>query len=262
MKKPIFFNIAKNYLLKIFSFLTRLIYPNQCLLCDTYIDEDAILCTHHFNKVQFISDPKCISCSVPLNFDAKNIKCISCLSQKQYYDSSVIIFLYENNIANMILSLKYNDNTYVCKKLAKIFIGRLVTSDADNVDSYNIITAIPLHKKRLTKRKYNQSLILAKHIAKGLSGVDLLPDLLVRNFFTKTQEGLSERQRYENLKDAFFVNEKYHKIIKGKKIILVDDVVVTAATINSCSKAIKSAGAAEIKIVAIARSDKKIAKAG
>ncbi len=233
---------------KLLTNIINFIYPNHCLLCDQAILEESLFCLNHYKKVKFITSPKCEICSKPLNNQMNKVKCIKCLYKTPFYDSSIIIFSYEKYISNMILSFKYNDNTYICKKLAKIFTKRLKKEPI-----LDIITAIPLHKKRLKERKYNQSLILAKNIAKNLEKTVFIPDLLIRTKFTKTQEGLDERERLKNLENAFILNPKYQYLVKNKAILLTDDVVTSGATVNSCAKVLKKSGASLVKVAGIAK---------
>lgn len=231
--------------------LVKFLYPNQCLLCEEQIAEDSTFCLDHYNQIKFISFPSCQICSKPIkNESSEELRCAKCLHESPSYQSSIILFAYEKVVSGMILSLKYHDNTYICKKLGRMFAQRFIR---DTTEDFDIIAAVPLHKKRIKARKYNQSVILGKHIGKNIAGVRFVSDLLVRTKFSKTQENLNEKERNENLKNAFIVNKKYHDFVKGKNIILVDDVVTTGATIENCSLALKSQNSGHIKIMAIAK---------
>ena len=248
-------NKCKKYLKSQFpvvkTYLVKFLYPNQCLLCEEQIAEESTFCLNHYNQIKFISFPSCKICSRPINNESSEIlKCAECEVKKPSYQSSTILFIYEKVISGMILSLKYHDNTYICKKLGRMFAQKLTR---DKSVDFDIIAAVPLHKKRIKSRKYNQSVILGKHIASNLDGVKFITNLLVRTKFSKTQENLNKNERNKNLKNAFIVNPKYRDFVKDKNIILVDDVVTTGATIENCSLALKNYDANHIKIMAIAK---------
>lgn len=227
--------------------LLNLFYPNHCLICNKIIIENSTFCPDHLKKLKFISNPRCQICSKPLKTDQE--KCQKCLEKLPNYDSSTIIFIYEKTISNMILSFKYNDNTYICKKLGKIFASKI----NEHPIKFNIVTGVPLHKKRLRSRKYNQSIILAKHVANNLRNTKLIPDLLIRTNFNKSQAHLNEEQRMENLKNAFDINPKYKNLVQGKNILIIDDVITTGATLENCCLVLKENNASHIQIAAIAK---------
>ena len=238
-----------NKLSLIKSAILNLIFPNQCLICEEIINEESIFCSNHHKKVKFIESCKCQICSRPL--DSKSFfkdKCIKCLEKLPSYDSSTILFTYEKFISKLILSFKYNDNTYICKKLGKLFAQKIEKEP-------EILIAVPLHKKRLKSRKYNQSIVLGKHICANLNNTRFIPDLLIRTKFSKTQENLNKSQRMSNLKDAFEINDKYRDLVKDKNIMIVDDVVTTGATLENCCKILKLNGVSEVQIAAIAKTD-------
>ena len=110
------------------------------------------------------------------------------------------------------------------------------------------IIPVPMHKWKRLFRLYNQAQILASEIGKEL-GVKMLPDVLMKTKHTKSQTGLSKKQRQENLKGSIAVEGS----IKGKKIILVDDVMTTGSTVDLCAAKLKKAGAKEVVVVCIAR---------
>jgi ComF family protein len=116
----------------------------------------------------------------------------------------------------------------------------------------DLICAVPLYKKRLKKRKYNQALLLAKSIAKKYQ-IKLIPDLLIRIKGGKYQIGLNKTARINNVKNAFKINDKYLSKIKNKNILIIDDVVTTGATIDNCSKILKKSGCKNVFAAVIAK---------
>ncbi|MBI4842921.1 MAG: ComF family protein [Nitrospirae bacterium] len=107
---------------------------------------------------------------------------------------------------------------------------------------------VPLYTKRLKERGFNQSALLGKHIA-NRAGVPLMLNVLVRSRNTLPQVGLSAKERRKNIMNAFDVVS--HESVKGKKVMLIDDVFTTGATVNECSKVLKKAGAEEVFVVTL-----------
>ena len=118
-------------------------------------------------------------------------------------------------------------------------------------EGVDLIVPVPLHYTRLIKRKYNQSALLAKELGK-LTGIEVDYKSLIKGKITKPQVDCTGNERLQNLKGAFYV--KNHKKIKGKKILLIDDVLTTGSTVNECAKALKSAQPKSIYSLTIARS--------
>ena len=115
---------------------------------------------------------------------------------------------------------------------------------------FDLIIPVPLHWQRLLKRGYNQSQLLARFLAKKIN-LPLAPSVLVRTKNTPPQVGLSRNQREKNLKKAFLV--KKPSLVEGKKLLLIDDVITTGATIEEASRTLKRAGAELVGVLAFAR---------
>ncbi len=243
--------------MKLIQNLLNLIYPNKCITCDSIISIDSIYCHECWHNLEFITSPKCEICSYPFefsfDFSFKNLPninkiCLNCINKKPFYDKSIIIYRYNATIGRTIGNYKYRDRLYIAKKF-----GELFKKIPDiNFNEYDIVCAVPLHRKKLAERKFNQSIILAKKIAPRNLKIDLI--LRIKN--KKAQVKLTYKQRIKNTKTSFAINPKFHDFIINKKILLIDDVITTSSTINSCAKILKKAGAREISVLAIARSIK------
>lgn len=199
--------------------------------------------------MQFITEPKCKICSYPFEFEIEeNMLCAGCLSKKPAYDKAFSTFIYKDVIKDVIGKFKYHDNAYLSKKLAQILFNRC-SKDIQEID---LIIPVPLHKKRLRTRKFNQSLIIARELSK-LSSTNICRDLLLRTKNTIAQAGLTKKQRKDNLRNAFEINKKHQDTIKNKNILIVDDVMTTGATLENCSKILKQHGANKVFVLTIAK---------
>lgn len=153
---------------------------------------------------------------------------------------------YEGPIQSAIHELKYDRNTGLAVNLATYLHQYLEDLEWD----VDLIVPVPLGRKRKRERGYNQAILLAKPIAWSL-GLPLRPGALQRIRETQAQVGLTKRQRVTNVRDAFSADEE---IVRGKHVLVVDDVVTTGATLNACAKALKEAEAVKVFGLTLARS--------
>jgi predicted amidophosphoribosyltransferase len=282
-------------MMKIFRIFSQIIFPSHCLACDQIVSSDGLFCKNCWLKLQFICEPKCIICSYPFEFQGLNSICGKCLAKKPAFDKVITVFVYNHVLRKVISSLKYNDQTFLAKKFAPL----LFTKIKDEISNYDLIVAVPLHIKKLRKRKFNQSILLVKNlrqfalkrkiiqkadqkkliwenfiqkltghklfqrlrtfqtgrrqISKEIPLPEFFYDFLIRGKNTKTQILLGKKERESNLKNVFAVNKKYQQIVRGKKILLIDDVITTGATAENCARILKKHGAAKVTVLVIAK---------
>ncbi|MFN7038365.1 MAG: ComF family protein [Alphaproteobacteria bacterium] len=231
----------------IFKKFIDLIFPPKCLNCDCIIESIGGFCEKCWLKIDFISKPSCYICSYPFEYNiGEHALCASCIKEKPYYEKAVSIFKYNDNSKKIIHGLKFLDKTYFAPYLGNLMHKALHPLDQD------IIAPIPIHKFRLLKRFYNQSLLLAQAVS-NISGVTLVPDLLLKVKNTIPQSGLTKKQRQKNIKNAYILNPKYKDKIVGKKILLVDDVITTGSTANLCAKILVKAEVKKVELVTLAK---------
>ena len=234
------------------NFITRLkgiIFPNVCLYCNKIIHQNSSFCLDCWPKLQFITDPKCKICSYPLEFEGIQTICAKCIESKPQFDQNISIFRYNYVIKKVISKLKYQDQQYLSKKLAKL----LSQNSKLDFKNFDIITCIPSHNKQLQKRKYNHSALLAKSLCKISANQNFNPNLLIKIKHTKAQAQLTRKQRLKNLNSAFKVNPKFLGNIKHKSILIIDDVTTTHATLNEISKTLRKLKPSKISTLTIAK---------
>ncbi|MBP7710641.1 MAG: ComF family protein [Rickettsiales bacterium] len=235
--------------MKILKSFLKIIFPSHCLACEKIISADGLFCADCWPKLQFISEPKCAICAYPFEFQGLSLLCAKCLTKKPSFDKSVAIFRYNHVIRKIISSLKYRDQTFVAKKFARLLFDKA----KNEIAACDLIIPVPLHVKRLRKRKFNQAILLAKNLLKFAPKKTFYPDFLIRTKHTKPQVELKKKDRENNLKNVFEVNEKYRETVRGKKIILIDDVTTTGATLENCAKVLKKCGAKEVVVLVVAK---------
>ncbi len=236
-----------------FISLLNFILPHKCAICTSYLNDDVMLCHRCWQKVEFINAPSCFICDAPFQFNLALPKealiCGSCQQHKPFFDRAISVFKYSDHIKNLIHQFKYYDRLALLRHLSKLLYTKL---DQELLaERYDFITFVPLHPKKLRQRLYNQSALLAGDISKRAK-IPFLPDLLLRVKYEQPQTMLSRRERLINMRRAFAVNDQQLKKIEGKKIIIIDDVMTTGATLNECSRLLHK-HAAQVVVATIAK---------
>jgi ComF family protein len=172
-----------------------------------------------------------------------------CQAQPPNYHLARSVVRFDDHIASLIHALKYYDRTELAPAIAQL----IHQNYKDIVSQADIICPIPLHPNRLKKRRYNQSLLIAKYLAK-LSGKELKGGLLVRIRDIPSQSGLNRQQRFSNVYQAFQVTERCKHKLEGKNILIVDDVITTGATLDECACTLKKCKVEQIIGMSFARS--------
>ena len=166
----------------------------------------------------------------------------------KFFENHFYIFNYSGIMRNLLLNYKFNEKPYLYEGLINFF--NKYQKNYLQFDFYDIIMPVPISRKRLKSRGYNQSLLFAKGIAKILN-INLRKDILIKQTNNKMQSTLNKLQREENVKDVYKL--KNNKDIINKRILLVDDIFTTGATANECSKVLKLAGTQKIDVLTIAK---------
>ncbi len=218
--------------------------------CGALTDTDFALCGPCWRDTPFIGGTVCESCGVPVvgDRDGFRIECDDCLKRPPPWQAGRAALLYQGKARSLILALKHGDRPELACPAARWMAqaGReLLRSD--------LLTApVPLHWSRLLKRRYNQSALLAQHLAREV-GLDCVPDLLRRTRRTPVLDGKTAHERAEILQDAISVHPRCLQHIQGQDILLVDDVMTSGATLAACTRVCQAAGANHIFVLALAR---------
>jgi len=224
------------------SFLYRLLFPSFCPVCKTPsgVHEHAPFCPSCWSGIVPYTGPRCAVCGRPFQSEHGKV-CGECITKEPPFAKAFSYGLYEGPLEEAVKALKFSK----IKRLSRP-LGRLVASLP--LPEADAIAAVPLSKKGLLQRGFNQSLLLGKELSKN-SGLPLFPNALIKIKETMPQALLSRKERLTNLKGAFRAEGE----ASGKTFLLVDDVMTTGATLAECSKALLKAGAKEVYAVALAR---------
>jgi len=202
-----------------------------------------------WRRIIFVDAPFCDACGIPFEYDlGDGALCAFCQSREGAVDRLRAACLYDENSRGLILELKHADRT----DLSGLFAAWLARAAADVLPDVDGILPVPLHRWRLLSRRYNQAAEMARPLAR-LAGAPYMADVLVRSRPTASQGGKSGSGRRRNVAGVFAVSPRWRAKIFGRRMLLVDDVFTTGATVEGCARALKAAGAAAVDAVVIAR---------
>ena len=221
--------------------LVDLLFPPCCAGCGQWGERYCISC---ISKTKIIQGRKCSICGEPSSGEGERI-CKRCQTITVYFTAVRSWAYFEDPLQKAIHKLKYKNDRSLGEVLAKplIFLQKKYSWKIDS------ITAIPLDAKRLKERGFNQSVYLAKPIS-WETGIKYNGSSVKRIKQTRSQVGLSSCERTNNMTGAFLADSK---VVGGRSILLIDDVITTGATINACAKALIEAGANQVYGLTLAR---------
>lgn len=237
----------------IFTKFLELIYPPRCHICRAFLadhkNSSAHFCDECLNSLSRITSPLCPVCGIPFESRVEEDHiCGECLEKRPYFDMLAAPYLYEGGIMDVIHQIKYSGKTYLAKSLGALLasLARERIGDTKGM----LMMPVPLHPRRLKERGFNQSLVLARAVAPLLdTRIDFLSLRRVR--YTRPQTGLKRDERRRNVRGAFGLAD--NPGLKGKTVILVDDVTTTGNTLNECARALKRAGCERVFCLTLAR---------
>ncbi len=230
----------------------RLAFPPRCILCEATVSTDFGLCADCWRDTAFIGGLVCDLCGTPLpGEDAGQAEhCDDCLTIARPWVRGRAAILYKDKGRDLVLALKHGDRM----DLARPAAGWMARAAAPLTKGAEppIVVPIPLHWLRLITRRYNQSAELARRIARTLA-LDCCPDALRRIRPTGTQDGLSRDGRFANVDGAVRVPPSRVERIRGRPVLLVDDVMTSGATFAAAADACLAVGATQVSVLALAR---------
>ena len=229
--------------------VVRLIYPPQCVACDSFLEDEGGLCPTCWRGVDFIRGVICDCCGTPLPGDdpSEVAHCDECLQTIRPWQQGRAAFAYGEVGRRLVLGLKHADRTELAGPAARWMVAAMSGMRLQDP----ILVPIPLHWTRLLRRRYNQAALLAYRIG-ALKGWQVCPDALIRKRATKPLEGHSRDERFAAL-DAAITPHPRRKVLSGRQVVLIDDVMTSGATLDAAARACLQGGAAHVSIVTLAR---------
>lgn len=231
--------------------LVDFLFPPRCPLCGAAIAVHGALCGACWLQLVIPGSPACALCARPFTrgtgHAGPDAVCAACLADPPVHAGIAAATLYNDASRRLILAFKRGSRIALAPLLARMMMGKL-----NGVGPDWVVVPVPLHRWRLWRRGFNQSALLGREIARA-SGAMLVVDALLRIRATPNLGGLGKRQRARVLTGAIRINPQRGRLVRDRAVLLVDDVLTSGATTEACVRALRRAGAAEVRIACFAR---------
>jgi ComF family protein len=238
-----------NGLRRVLRFLRDVALPPLCPSCRKPLGQGAGLCAACWSKLSFIEPPYCTRLGIPFVYDpGPGVLSMEAIADPPAYDRARAAVRYDDIARALVVGFKYGDRLDLAPMMGRWMAraGRELVRDAD------ALLPVPLHWRRLWARRFNQSAALACAIS-DVCGVPVLDGALSRVRATPQQVGLSKAERADNVQGAFRVPAEQKINVAGRRLVLIDDVLTSGATVDTCARTLLRAGAAHVDVVVFAR---------
>jgi len=228
--------------------LLDFVLPPRCIVCAEEVGSAHALCAACWRRLTFLGAPCCACCGLPFAYEMGSAAlCGACFREHPSYDRARSALRYDEGSRRRVLAFKHGDRLHGIPTFAEWLrrAGAELLADAD------LLAPVPLHWSRLLRRRYNQSALLANALARA-SGVAAAPDLLVRRRRTRSQGEFGPEGRRRNVASAFRLRRG--RSVADLRVVLIDDVLTTGATVEECARVLRRAGARSVAVLTLARS--------
>jgi len=222
--------------------------PPQCPACRSPVERQGLLCAGCFGRVGFITPPVCACCGVPFSAAALGELCPGCEVRRPTFRAARAALRYDAQGRGLILPFKHADRL----ELVPVLTSMMQRAGAPLLERADVLVPVPLHRKRLFHRRYNQAAVLALLLGRH-AGRPVLPDGLVRVRPTDSLDDKSAEARALAVQGAFAVRRSRADRIAGRTVLLIDDVMTSGATADGCARALLDAGALAVDVLVAAR---------
>ena len=246
------FHFSAFMISKIYDSLLTLFYPQACQVCEDSVENSSngTVCRKCWEKTHIFSgnETLCVKCGAILRESNAPIETFCHRCDEYFYDAARAVGIYENALAAAIVHLKREP--FIAQRLQKLFVNAFYNSPFEDA---NLIIPVPLSKNRYLERGFNQAGILAEILSRETK-LKIDDKSLSRQIHTPMHRAAMDKKAREmTVKNAFQV--KRAEFIKNKKILLIDDVFTSGATVSSCAEVLKKKGASKVYVLTIARAD-------
>ena len=226
-----------------------MLFPPSCLTCDAPVIDSDGLCSDCWGKLRFISKPYCPTLGIPFAADlGANVLSAQAIANPPTFARARSAVIYDDLARQIISQFKYGDRL----EFAKFCARQMVLAGCDYWGEPCVLVPVPLHWRRRLTRRYNQSQLLGDQLG-ALTGFKVHNDWVSRKRFTRRQVGLSSNDREDNVRGAFSVTDQFLEQYEGQRIVIIDDVVTTGATIEAIARSFRIKFRAKIDVLSFAR---------
>lgn len=243
-------NIVKETMRK----LASAVFPTDiyCICCGSIIDSTRTysICDSCITKFQWATGRVCQKCGKPLSEEDPHQICYDCRTIPHYFDKGYTCCLYDLYARAVVMDMKYRDKSYLCIIVGDILADRMMYEP----ERYDLVVPVPVSKKRMDERGYNQAALIAKRFSERTE-IPISEEILERSDKTIPMKDLDAMQRRLNVRGAFKVTpvaEKGKQRIERKRILLIDDIYTTGATVDECARILKEACSSCVDILTFA----------
>lgn len=228
----------------------KMIFPDQCLLCGTLTDGANGLCPDCWRETPFLLTRGCTLCGAPIlgGEDSSDAQCEECHAEGRPWDQGTSVMLYRGSARRLVMAIKHGDRLDLLPRLA----AWMVPKARPLAPPGTLVIPVPIHWRRLLRRRHNQAAGLARPLAAALDR-PCLPDALIRLRATAQQKDMTREERAALQLGSVAAAPLWRDRLKDQNILLVDDVMTTGATLSACAEACHAAGAGAVSVVTLAR---------
>jgi len=267
--------VLQTPLLGLGNALSCALLPSHCVLCDSFLTliSNTPVCDACWSEMPAQRENCCDRCGEDLFAPANGEKqlCRACRLAPPAFERAVSCGVYEGRMRSALHALKYERIAPIARELGRRLAAAIAewapgtslgTPESDCAPDNLLVIPVPLHRGRMAERGFNQARNLASEALRVLGKthpawrMELSTSSLARQRSTESQSGLTPRQRRQNLRGAFFVSDS--EVVRGRHILLIDDILTTGATARACSKTLMDAGAASVRVATVARAQRRV----
>ncbi|MBS7008933.1 ComF family protein [Anaerostipes sp.] len=228
-----------------FSLFLSCLFPRRCPICCHILKSPQnLICPECYKKIEFVREPVCFCCGKPLEDEGTEF-CSDCRKHPKSFQKGVALCLYNNEVRDSLAALKYENQ----KEFAEFYVEEIRRKKAVLLKKLNadLVIPVPLHKRKKRQRGFNQAMLFAEGIGNILN-CPVSEYALIRTKYTRPLKTLTPRERQEAMEHSFWASDE----VRGKRILLVDDIYTTGATAECCAKELKDKGASAVYVFCIA----------
>jgi len=227
----------------------NLVFPNRCLFCGVFLNQKSCICDNCKGLLELIGQSYCKRCGAPQIEEIQTPDCSQCNDFNFSFRKNESLGVYTGVMRELIHQLKFKKRI----SLSSFFADLMIQYKKSYIMKHNLLVPVPLNRCRYSERGFNQSYLLCRSIARRIN-IDFNGEVLSRKGSSLPQSEMDSLQkRLLNLTDRFCVRSVKENLIKGKDILIIDDVITTGATVSACAEALYIKGARSVDVLTVAR---------